>query len=342
MSGDRYSRSILFGGIGQEGQEKFAAFRIAIVGVGAIGTVAAEIAARAGIGMIRLLDRDIVDESNLQRQFLFDEDDASSSRPKADAAAGHLAKINSAVRIESRVRDVDFRNVDEILSGVDLVVDASDNFETRLLVSDFGKKEAIPVASAACVGSEAQVLMSLPGPEWPCLRCYLTALPPVGSGPTCDTSGVVPSLPPLVASIAMGEVLRLATGATPSRGVLTMSIWEGNLQPVRAFAEANPSVMCDACAGRRYPALEGEGASETVRLCGRRSVQVSSDGRVRPDFDRLEKELSAFGSVQRTENVLSAAVEGVTLTLFSDGRCVVRGTEDFARARGLVARYLGG
>jgi adenylyltransferase/sulfurtransferase len=198
----------------------------------------------------------------------------------------------------------------------------------------------VPTVYAAAVGSEGIVSVSMPAPEWPCLRCYLGALPPAGSSPTCDTEGIVPSLPPLVAALAMGEALRIVAGKRPSRGVLTFSVWEGDVRPVRAFAKARPRAGCDACAGRRYPALEGEGATDVVRLCGRNAVQIAPAGRERPDFDRLERALSGF-AVQRSAHVLSFPAEGVVLTLFSDGRCVVRGTEDFDRARSVYARYVG-
>ncbi len=342
MTDGRHSRSELFGGIGDAGQKKIAATSIAIVGVGAIGSVAAEIAVRAGFGRIALIDRDVVDESNLQRQFLFDEDDARAGVPKAEAAERRLARIDGRVAIVPRVVDLSHRNAGDVLAGHAILLDGSDNFETRLVVSDFGKKNGTPSIYAGAVGSDGLVAVSMPSSDWPCLRCYLSALPPAGSSPTCDTVGIVPSLPAVVASLAAGEALRIAVGKTPSRGVLTLSVWEGDVRPVRAFAAAKPSPSCDACHGRRYPALEGEGASEIVKLCGRNAVQVASTGRETPDFDRLERALSSNFPVQRSAHVLSFPVEGVVLTLFSDGRCVVRGTEDFDRARSLYARYVGG
>jgi adenylyltransferase/sulfurtransferase len=336
----RYARSESFAGIGPAGQRRIRRAGVALVGVGAVGTVAAEIAVRSGFGRVSLIDRDVVDESNLQRQFLFDEDDARAVSPKAEAAAAKLSRMNSEVALRPVVADLDFRNAEAILAGHDVIVDGSDNFETRFLVSDAGKRFGIPTIYAACVGSEGLVAASTPDPACPCLRCFLGALPPGGTGPTCETAGVVPALPPLVASLAMSEALRLAAGKPASRGVLTLSVWEGDVSPVRAFASAKPTVLCDVCAGRRYPALEGEGASEAVKLCGRNSVQVTSRGRPRPDLDRIAQAWSRLGSLQRSEHVLSVPVEGVTLTLFSDGRCVVRGTDDFARARDLYSRYV--
>jgi molybdopterin/thiamine biosynthesis adenylyltransferase len=238
----RYSRSESFPGIGAAGQERIGRSGVAFVGVGAVGTVAAEIAVRSGFGRVSLIDRDVVEDSNLQRQFLFDEADARSVSPKAEAAASRLARLNAAVDLRPVVADLDFRNAEELLSGHDVIVDGSDNFETRFLVSDAGKRFGIPTIYAACVGSEGLVAVSTPDPACPCLRCYLGALPAGGTGPTCETAGVVPALPPLVASLAMSEALRIAVGKAPSRGVLTLSVWEGDVSPVRAFASAGPTV----------------------------------------------------------------------------------------------------
>ena len=341
MNGGRHSRSENFSGIGVEGQRSIARAKLAIVGVGAVGSVAAELAVRSGVGQVTLIDRDVVEESNLQRQFLFDEDDARSGAPKAEAAARRLSRIDGGVAIRAVVADLAAGNATDLLSGHDLLLDGCDNFETRLLVSDWGKKNGVATVYAGAVGAEGVVSVSMPSRDWPCLRCYLGALPAPGSSPTCETAGIVPSLPAVVASLAFGETLRIVVGGRPSRGVLTLSVWEGDVRPVRAFAKAGPSPSCDACHGRRYPALEGEGASEAVKLCGRNAVQIARAGRERPDFERLARELGDRFPVQRSEHVLSFPAEGVVLTLFSDGRFVVRGTEDFDRARSLYARYVG-
>jgi len=337
---DRYSRSILFPGIGEEGQRRIRGFSIVFVGVGAIGSAAAEIAARAGVGRMTTIDRDVVEESNLSRQLLFDMEDAARVAPKADAAAARLARIAPGLAVVGRVVDLDHRNARELLAGHDLVFDGSDNFETRLLVSDAARALEIPSIYAACVGQEGLVAVSIPR-QTPCLRCYLEALPPAGSGPTCDTVGVVPTLPPLVASLAMTEALRLATGRRPSPGVLSLSLWDEGFRSRRLFEQARPRPSCPVCAGSAFPALSGEGASEVVKLCGRRSVQVAPAGRQRPDFDALEARLAPLARTRRSEHLLSADIEDVSLTIFSDGRCIVRGTGDPARARRLYDRYVG-
>ncbi|HEY7114645.1 MAG TPA: ThiF family adenylyltransferase [Thermoanaerobaculia bacterium] len=340
--GGRFSRSVLFPGIGEEGQKRIEGFAVAIVGVGAVGAAAAESLARAGVGRLTLIDRDVVEESNLSRQFLFDADDASEVRPKADAAARRITAIAPGIAVAGVVADLEHRNARELLAGHGLVLDASDNFETRLLASDSARALGLPSIYAACVGSEGYVAVSVPG-RTPCLRCYLESLPAVGEGPTCDTAGVVPTLPPLVAAAASTEALRLAAGAPTSRGLWRVEVWNGDegLSARRLMAAARPSAACPVCAGKRFPALEGEGAADAVKLCGRVSVQVAAAGRRRPDFDALERRLARVGPVRRSPQLLSAQVEGVHLTLFSDGRCIVRGTGDLARAKGLYAKYVG-
>jgi len=337
---DRHSRSILFPGIGADGQEKIRRFSIAIVGVGAVGAAAAELAARAGVGRLTLVDRDVVEESNLSRQLLFDAEDAACIAPKATAAQVRLGEIAPDVTARGVVADLTAENARSLLAGHDLVVDGSDNFETRLLVSDAARMLDLPSIYAACVGEEGLVAVSVPG-RTPCLRCYLEGLPPAGSAPTCDTAGIVPTLPPLVASAAITEALRMATGAEPSRGVLSLRVWKDGFRSVRSFEDARPREDCPVCSRRRFPALEGEGATEVVKLCGRRSVQVAPSARERPDFDALEERLARVGRVRRSPQLLNVDVEDVSLTIFSDGRCVVRGTEDPGRARGLYDRFVG-
>lgn len=339
----RHSRSILFPGIGEEGQKRIRELSIVFVGVGAVGAAAAESAARAGVGKITLVDRDVVEESNLARQFLFDAEDAARVAPKASAAEERLREIDASLSVNGVVADFDHRNAREILAGHSLVFDGSDNFETRLLVSDAARALALSSIYAACVGAEGRVAVSVPD-KTPCLRCYLEVLPPAGSGPTCDTVGVVPTLPPLVAAIGMTEALRLAVGEPPTPGILSIQVWSDGFRSRRLFEGTRPSAGCPVCAEKRFPALEGEEASEVVKLCGRRSVQVAPAGRAGappPDFDTLEKRLARVGRVRRSDQLLSADVEDVSLTVFFDGRCVVRGTGDPLRARSLYERYIG-
>ncbi|HEY1434055.1 MAG TPA: ThiF family adenylyltransferase [Thermoanaerobaculia bacterium] len=338
---DRHSRSVLFPGIGPGGQQRIGRSSIAFVGVGAVGAAAAEMAVRAGFGRITVIDRDVVEPSNLARQFLFDAEDAARLTPKAEAAAARLARIDPDVPVRAVVADLESANARDLLAGHDVVFDGSDNFETRLLVSDAARALGLPSVYAACVGEEGRLAVSVPG-STPCLRCYLEALPTPGSGPTCDTAGVVPTLPTLVASLGMTEVVRMAAGETPSRGLLTLTVWQGGFRSRRLFEKSAPSPACPVCAGGRFPAFEGQGAAETVKLCGRQSVQITPRGRERPDFEALEKRLAPLGRVRRSPQLLNADIEDLSLTLFADGRCVVRGTDDTARARVYYDRYLGG
>jgi molybdopterin-synthase adenylyltransferase len=336
---DRHLRSILFPGIGEEGQAKICNLSVALVGVGAIGAAAAELLARAGAGRLTLVDRDVVEPSNLSRQLLFDVGDAVAVVPKAIAAERRLGEIAPDVAVEGVVADLTPENAREILDGHDLVLDASDNFETRLLVSDAARSLGLPSIYAACVGEEGRLAVSRPGLT-PCVRCYLEAPPPPGSAPTCDTSGIVPTLPALLASLAVTEALRLAVGGEASRGVLSVRVWEKGFESRRSFENAGPRPGCPVCAGERFPALESA-ARDLVKLCGRLSVQISPAARERPDLDLLERRLASVARVRRSPQLLNADVEDVALTVFSDGRCIVRGTDDPGRARRLYDRYVG-
>jgi adenylyltransferase/sulfurtransferase len=312
---------------------------MAIVGVGAVGAAAAELAARAGVGRLSVIDRDVVEESNLSRQLLFDVEDAARVAPKATAAQERLSRVAPGVSVQGVVADLTPENARELLAGHDLVLDASDNFETRLLVSDASRSLGLPSIYAACVGEEGLLAVSVPG-KTPCLRCYLEVLPPAGSSPTCDTVGIVPTLPALVASLAVTEALRVATGREPSRGILAVRVWQEGFRSARSFEDAEPRRDCPVCSRGSFPALQSR-AAEVVKLCGRRSVQVAPPARERPDFDALEDRLARVGRVRRSPQLLNADVDGVSLTIFSDGRCVVRGTEDPARARRLYDRFVG-
>jgi molybdopterin/thiamine biosynthesis adenylyltransferase len=340
---DRHSRSRLFPGLGDEGMARIRRSSFAIVGVGAVGAAAAEMAVRAGVPRLTLVDRDVVELSNLSRQFLFDERDAEAVAPKAVAAARRLSEIDRSAEVRGIVADLSHGNALDLLSGNNVLVDASDNFETRLLVSDTARFLGAISVYAACVGEEGLVSVSMPGS--PCLRCYLEELPAAGTGQTCDTAGVVPTLPPTVAGIAMTETLRAVAGAPVSGGVLSIRAWNGPWRARRLFEQARPSPRCPACredrSARRFPALQGEGASEVVKLCGRQAVQVAPASRERPDLAALERRLERVARVRRSEHLLAADVEDVSLTIFSDGRCVVRGTGDPLRARSLYERYVG-
>ena len=332
---DRYSRQVLFQEIGAEGQNKLAQSRVVIVGCGATGSALASLLARSGIGTLRILDRDYVERSNLQRQALFDEEDARESVPKAIAAARQIARFNSQIVVEPHVEDLTPANVDSLLSGCDLILDGTDNFETRYLVNDYALKTSVAWIYAAAVGSYAVTMNILPG-ETACLACIFPESPR-GTGETCETAGILNSAVNLVASIAATEALKFLVGARSKmrRTLLSWDVWTNKRAEM---AVTTPRTGCQACSGN-FVHLAGEGRPH-ITLCGRNSVQIHE--RQRPvDFAELSARLQPHGNVRHNEFVLKFWHEPYEMTLFPDGRAIVKGTTDTAVARSLYARYIG-
>jgi len=333
---DRYSRQILFSPIGAEGQKKLAASRIAIVGCGATGSALSSLLARAGIGYLRIIDRDYVEPSNLQRQVLFDESDAADSLPKAVAAARRLAVFNSEIVIEPHPVDLTPKNAQELLSGVDLILDGTDNFETRYLINDFAVSAGVPWVYTAAVGSYGVTMTVLPG-ETACLACIFPDSPK-GIVETCDTSGILNSAVSLIASIAATEAMKLAIGARDKlhRSLLSYDVWTNEHVGI---STVRPRRECRACQQRNFVHLAGEERPH-ITLCGRNSVQIHE--RRRPiDFDDMTRRLSPHGTVRHNEFVLKFWRDPYEITLFPDGRAIIKGTTDTAVARSLYARYVG-
>jgi molybdopterin-synthase adenylyltransferase len=332
---DRYSRQVLFKGIGSEGQKKLAQARVVIVGCGATGSVLASLLARSGVGMLRILDRDYVEPSNLQRQSLFDENDARESLPKAIGAARQIARFNSEIVVEPQVADLTPANVDSLLDGGDLILDGTDNFETRYLINDYAVKNSVAWIYAAAVGSYGVTMNILPG-ETSCLACIFPESPR-GTVETCETAGILNSAVNLVASIAAAEALKFLVAARfkMRRTLLSYDVWSNE----RAELAANhPRAGCRACAGE-FVHLAGEGRPH-ITMCGRNSVQIHE--RQRPvDFAELSARLQPLGSVRHNEFVLKFWHEPFEMTLFPDGRAIIKGTTDAAIARSLYARYVG-
>jgi molybdopterin/thiamine biosynthesis adenylyltransferase len=364
--GERYSRQILFPGIGAEGQRKLAEGRVAIVGCGATGSALAGLLARAGVGTLRIIDRDYVEPSNLQRQSLFDEADAAESLPKAIAAARKIAAFNSEIVIEPRVEDLVPANIEAMLQGMSLILDGTDNFETRYLINDYTVDRSLPWIYSAAVGSYAVTLNILPG-ETACLACIFPDSPR-GMVETCETSGILNSAVNLVASIAATEVLKLLVGAAPSvaeaqvpaeasiaalkrgatqkppepatpplrRTLLSFDVWTNEHAEISA---AKPRPGCRACGERDFIHLAGEGRPH-LTLCGRNSVQIHE--RQRPvDFAEMDRRLQPHGTVRHNDFVLKFWHDPYEMTLFPDGRAIIKGTTDTAVARSLYARYVG-
>jgi molybdopterin-synthase adenylyltransferase len=334
----RYSRQILFRGIGSEGQRRLAAASVAIVGCGATGSALAGLLARAGVGRLRIIDRDYVEPSNLQRQSLFDEKDAAESLPKAIAAARKIALLNSQIVVEPNVDDVVPANIEALLEGAHLILDGTDNFETRYLINDFAVKHSTPWIYCAAVGSYAVTLNVVPG-QTACLACIFPDSPQ-GMIETCETSGILNSAVNLVASIAATEAIKCIVEGTDSphlrRTLLSSDVWSNEHAEISA---AKPRRGCRACGEHDFIHLAGEGRPH-ITLCGRNSVQIHE--RQRPiDFAEMDRRLAPHGTVRRNDFVLKFWRDPYEMTLFPDGRAIIKGTTDIAVARSLYARYIG-
>jgi molybdopterin/thiamine biosynthesis adenylyltransferase len=335
---ERYSRQILFRRIGAEGQRRLAAGRVAIVGCGATGSALASLLGRAGVGTLRIIDRDYVEASNLQRQSLFEEKDAAESVPKAIAAARKLAAFNSEIEVAARVEDLAPGNIDVLLEGVDVIIDGTDNFETRYLVNDYAVKNSVSWIYAAAVGSYGVTLNVLPG-RTACLACIFPNAPG-GMVETCETSGILNTAVNLVASIAATEAVKLLVGGAAAEQ-LRKTLWSFDVwtNEHAEIAAAHPRPECRACGERDFVHLRGEGRPH-ITMCGRNSVQIHE--RSRPiDFAAMQSRLESHGVVRHNEFVLKFWREPYEITLFPDGRAIIKGTTDTAIARGLYARYVG-
>jgi adenylyltransferase/sulfurtransferase len=332
---ERYSRQILFASIGPEGQKLIGGAKVAVVGCGAIGASTCTLLARAGVGTLRIIDRDYVEASNLQRQILFDEDDARESLPKAAAAARKIAAINSEVNVEAHTNDLTPQTM-SLVTGVDLILDCSDNFETRYLINDFAVQTGIPWIYAAAVGSYAVTMNVLPG-QTSCLACVFPQ-PPTGTFATCETAGILNSTATLVASIQVTEALKLLVGARNAlrHTLFSMDLWTNQRSEVDA---AVPRLGCRVCEQKIFDHLHGKNRPQ-ITLCGRNSVQIHE--RERPvDFAEMNSRLAPHGQVRYNDMVLKFKREAYEITLFRDGRAIVKGTSDQAVARSLYARFVG-
>lgn len=343
MSDDlsRYARQIRFAPLGEEGQHRLMHSRALVCGCGALGSFAANLLVRAGVGAVRIVDRDFVETSNLQRQVLFDEHDAAAGLPKAVAAAEKLARINSTVRVEPVVADLDPRNIEQLADGADVIVDGTDNFETRFLINDFAVSRRLPWVYGGCLGAEGQTMAILPG-EGPCLRCLIPDCPPAGSTPTCDTAGILGPTVGFVASLEALEALKILSGnrAAVSRTLTVVDLWSNRLRQVDVAGLAAQS-DCPACRRREFPWLAGRAASRSAVLCGRNAVQLTPAEGSPLDLAALEQRLHGVGDVRRNPYLLRFTAEAYEITVFPDGRAIVAGTDDPATARTVFAKYVG-
>jgi molybdopterin-synthase adenylyltransferase len=333
---ERYSRQVLYPAIGQAGQRRLGSSHVAVVGCGATGAAAASLLARAGIGMLTLVDRDFVEESNLQRQMLFDEQDAREALPKAEAARRKIAQFNSRIEVRAHVSDLVPSNIHELLGDAAIVLDATDNFETRYLLNDYAVEQGRPWIYAAAVGAYAATMNILPG-ETACLAC-LFPKPPTGTMVTCDTAGILNTAVNFAASVEVTEALKFLVGAQDKmrRTLLGRDLWTNDQAEINA---ATPRARCAVCQERDFSHLRGESRPQ-ITLCGRNSVQIHEHHRP-VDFAEMQRRLEPHGKVNFNRLLLRFERGAYTVTVFADGRALVQGTTDVAVARSLYARFIG-
>ncbi|MEW6666474.1 MAG: ThiF family adenylyltransferase [Thermodesulfobacteriota bacterium] len=336
MLENRYAKQVLFQGIGPEGQDKILRSTAAVIGVGALGTVIATHLCRAGVGNLRLIDRDFVERSNLQRQFLFDEQDAVERIPKAVAAAGKLRAVNSEITIEPVIADVTARNVEQLTRGADVIMDGTDNLETRFLINDAALKSGKPWVYGGAVGSHGMTMTIIPG-QTPCLRCMMPEVPPPGSMPNCDTEGVLSAVTAAVASLQSAEALKVLTGKEPRRSLFMIDVWEGRFNEFTIYKRPE----CRACGKGDYEYLGGARTSWTTVLCGRNAVQIVPPQERQIPLKEVQGRLARVGRTSFNGFLLAFEAEGRELTLFPTGRAIIRGTTDEAEARTFYAKYIG-
>ena len=337
---ERYIRQSRFASLGEEGQRHLAAGRARICGCGALGSAIANTLVRAGVGTVRIVDRDFVELSNLQRQTLFDEADAAAGAPKAVAAAEKLRRINSAVAVEPVVADVNPANIEKLCEGIDVILDGTDNFETRFLLNDVSVKNGIPWIFGGCVGAEGQTMTILPG-ETPCLRCLMETCPPWGSTPTCDTAGILGPIVGVIASIQAMEAIKILSGnrAAVSKFLTAVDLWPIRLRQIDV-KNLRDAADCPTCKKKEFPWLSGREGSRSAVLCGRNSVQITQPCTTL-SLDELAARLSPLFQLSKNAYLLRFRAETYEIALFADGRAIISGTDDISVARSIYAKYVG-
>jgi len=336
---ERYSRQILFNGIGPEGQRRLRQSRVLIVGCGALGSAQAESLARAGVGRLRIADRDYVEASNLQRQTMFTERDASERIPKAVAAANHIAEINPEIGVEPEIVDVNQSNIERLIKDCDVVLDGTDNFATRYLINDACVKHDINWIYGAAVGSYG-VTMTIQPHQTPCLRCIFEEAPPAASAPTCDTAGVIMPIISVVAAVQVTEALKLLTGQDESlhRALMQFDVWRNEWRKINP---GTPSPDCPTCGLAIFATLDAAAGDFAAVLCGRNAVQISPAESTQIDFEQLAERLRVTGEVKFNNYLLRFRTGDFEVTVFQDARSIIRGTSEIKTARSLYAKYIG-
>ncbi len=336
----RYERQWILKEIGFEGQKKLQVSSVVVVGLGALGSVSSQILARAGVGKLTLIDRDFLEINNLQRQVLYEEADVRDHLPKAIAAARKLGKINSEIVIEAHTSDVNAETIEELLEGSDLIVDGTDNFETRFLLNDYALKKNIPWIYGGAVKTEGMAYVILPG-EGACLRCLYPQAPPPGQFQTCDQVGVLASAAHMIASFQAAEAIKILTGnqRQVSRKLWKMDLWNTRFEGLGVLSLAED--RCDGCRNKNFPYLTREAGMRTVTLCGRNAVQIYQSHTAEINFKELAARLAGRAEVEYNDYVLNILPESYRITVFLDGRAIVKGTEDAGKAKSLYAKYVG-
>lgn len=348
---DRYERQRILPQIGEVGQGRVRAAHVMIVGCGALGTVSAELLARGGIGRLTIVDRDVVEWTNLQRQGLFDERDAREGLPKAEAARRRLLAVNSEVEVRAVVADFSARNAEEIFDGggrVAVIVDGTDNFETRYLINDLAVSRGVAWVYGGAVGTVGRVMTIVPG-ETPCLRCLFEEPPSAGSeaaNQTCEVLGVLGATTAVVGAQQASAAMRVIVGGGASEAMLSVDAWTGEMKSIGVAGSRRAE--CPCCGRREFPFLQGERGSTTLKVCGRNAVQVSPEGAGTVDLAGLAARLGGTGCFEATEYLMRGTLRGewegegeISLTVFPDGRALIGGTSDPGRARSVYAKYVG-
>lgn len=336
---ERYSRQVLFSPIGKAGQEKLQTARVLIVGCGALGASHAEMLSRAGVGFLKIVDRDFVEFTNLQRQTLFKESDATERLPKAIAAKARIAELNSGIQVEAIVADVNLSNVEQLIADVDLVIDGTDNFQVRYLLNDACVKQRKTWIYGAAVSSYGTTMTIIPN-ETPCLRCIFEDMPDAGSSPTCDTAGVIMPIIASISAVQVSEAIKLIVGDREAlhRSLVEIDVWENDWRKIK-LAKPNPD--CPTCGKREFVFLEAESTEFSAVLCGRDAVQIAPPNGTAIDLPNFAARIAHLSDVKQNDYLVRFTADGNEVTVFRDGRAIIKGTDDISAARSLYARYVG-
>jgi adenylyltransferase/sulfurtransferase len=335
----RYSRQILFQPIGKIGQEKLINSRVLLIGCGALGASHAEMLARAGVGKLKIVDRDFVEWTNLQRQTLYKEQDAVERLPKAIAAKNRLAEINSEIEVEAIVADVNQNNIESLIENCDLILDGTDNFQVRYLVNDACVKHKKNWIYGAAVSSYGTTMTIFPN-ETPCLRCIFEEIPDAGSSPTCDTAGVIMPIISTISAVQVTEALKILTGNFDKlhRSLLQFDVWQNDWRKIKL---REPIADCVCCGQRKFEFLENENREFFTTLCGRDAVQISAPKPTKLDLSSLADKLKNLGEIKQNEYLVRFQADNFEITVFADARAIIKGTDDFTTARSVYAKYVG-